>query len=63
MYDVIVIGKGPAGMSASIYARRSNLKVLAIGRDEGILLKTDKIDNYYGFPDGIEGRELALRRN
>ena len=58
MYDVIIIGKGPAGISASLYARRSNLKTLVIGKAEGALLKAEKVDNYYGFPNGINGEEL-----
>lgn len=48
MYDVIIIGKGPAGISASLYIKRANLKVLVIGKDEGALKKAKKIENYYG---------------
>ena len=50
MYDVIIIGKGPAGISTSLYARRSNLNVLVIGLDDSALLKAKVIDNYYGTP-------------
>lgn len=49
MFDVIVCGKGPAGIQAAIYIKRSNLSVLVIGKDGGALSKTDKIANYYGF--------------
>ena len=52
MFDVIVIGAGPAGISAAIYAKRANLNVLAN------LEKATKIDNYYGFPNGITGKAL-----
>lgn len=58
MYDVIIIGKGPAGISTSLYTQRSNLKTLVIGKDKGALEKADKIENYYGFPNAISGREL-----
>ncbi len=57
MYDVIIIGKGPAGISTSLYARRSNLNVLVIGLDDSALLKAKVIDNYYGTPH-IDGKEL-----
>lgn len=48
MYDVIIIGKGPAGISASLYAKRANLSVLIIGKDMGALEKAKTIENYYG---------------
>ena len=46
IYDCIIICKGPAGISAGIYLKRSNWNVLAIGKDGGALEKTSKIDNY-----------------
>ena len=58
MYDVIIIGAGPAGISASLYTRRANLKTLVLYSDKSSLEKTDKIENYYGFKDGIDGKEL-----
>lgn len=58
MYDVIIIGGGPAGVSASLYSKRSNLNVLLIYNDISNLEKAVKIDNYYGFPDGISGNDL-----
>ena len=58
MYDCIIIGKGPAGISAAIYLKRANLNVLVIGKDGGALEKTKKIDNYYGFVNTISGTEL-----
>lgn len=58
MYDCIVIGKGPAGITASIYMKRSNLNCLVIGKSESALMKTNRIENYYGFPDSISGKEL-----
>ena len=58
MYDVIIIGAGPAGISASLYTRRANLKTLVLYSDKSSLEKTDKIENYYGFEAGIDGKEL-----
>lgn len=59
MRDVIVIGKGPAGISAALYIKRAGLDVLVIGKDYGALSTADKIDNYYGFGHTISGRELV----
>ena len=58
MYDVIVIGSGPAGITAAIYAKRRNLSILVISKGIGALQKAEKIDNYYGFENGISGKEL-----
>lgn len=58
MYDVIIIGKGPAGMSAALYTVRANLTTLIIGRNDSRLLKADKIDNYFGFAETISGKQL-----
>ncbi len=58
MYDVIIIGKGPAGMSAALYTVRANLATLIIGRNDSRLLKADKIDNYFGFAETISGKQL-----
>ena len=58
MYDVIIIGAGPAGISASLYTVRSNLKTLVIYKEKSALEKATKIENYYGFEKGIRGEEL-----
>ena len=63
MYDVIVIGGGPTGITAAIYAARENFSVLiieksALGGQAGV---TERLDNYPGFPDGVAGQELAER--
>ncbi|MBQ3414269.1 MAG: NAD(P)/FAD-dependent oxidoreductase [Clostridia bacterium] len=60
MYDVVIIGAGPAGISASLYAKRANLNVLVIYNGKSNLEMTEKIDNYYGFKDGIDGKELYI---
>ena len=58
MYDVIIIGAGPAGVSAGLYTKRANLKVLILYKDESELEKTELIENYYGFEKGIDGKAL-----
>ncbi len=58
MYDVIIIGAGPAGISASLYIKRANLNPLVIYNDKSSLEKSEKIDNYYGFEKGIDGKKL-----
>lgn len=58
MYDIIIIGAGPAGISAALYAKRANTNVLMLYHGETSLEKAKKIDNYYGFPGGISGKEL-----
>lgn len=63
VYDLIVVGGGPSGLTTSIYAARENLSVLVIdskglGGQAGV---TERLDNYPGFPEGIGGAELADR--
>lgn len=58
IYDVIIVGSGPAGISASLYAKRRKLSVLTISKGNGALGKTKRVENYYGFPKGISGKEL-----
>lgn len=63
MYDLIIIGGGPTGITTSIYAARENFSVLiieksALGGQAGV---TERLDNYPGFPDGVAGRDLADR--
>ena len=57
-YDILIIGAGPAGISAALYAKRANLNVAVIYSGESQLQKAHKIDNYYGFKDGITGADL-----
>ncbi len=58
MHDVIIIGTGPAGISAGIYTSRARLHTLIIGEKTGALSKADKIENYYGFVNPISGGKL-----
>lgn len=63
IYDIIIIGAGPAGMTAAIYARRAELKVLLIEKNYmggGQIINTYEIDNYPGLP-GLSGMELATK--
>ena len=58
MYDVTIIGAGPAGITAGLYTKRANLKTIIFYQENSTLDKTDKIDNYYGFSKGITGKKL-----
>ena len=58
MSDIIIIGGGPAGVSAAVYALRSGASVTIIKKDGGALEKADLIENYYGFAEPITGPEL-----
>ena len=62
MYDLIIIGMGPSGMSAALYAKRSNLNTLILEKNSpgGLVNTTNKIDNYLGIPD-VTGPELAYK--
>jgi len=59
MIDVLVVGGGPAGISAAIYLKRLKLEVVVVMKDYGTLSKTDHIENYYGFPEPITGNDLV----
>ena len=61
--DLLVIGAGPAGISAALYARRGGLAVTVVtkGIETGGLAKAEKIENYYGFAEPISGKELLRR--
>jgi len=64
MYDVIVLGAGPAGLAAGIYCANSGLRTLILESKKhagGRILKARDIVNYPGFPEKVTGRELAKR--
>ncbi len=62
-YDVIIIGAGPSGLTAGIYAGRANLKTLILEKEiiGGQIALTEKIEDYPGFPEGINAQELIKR--
>lgn len=61
-YDVIIVGCGPAGLAAGLYASRGRLKVLLLGKEAagGSIRGLEQVENYPGFPDGISGGKLGL---
>lgn len=60
-YDVIIIGGGPAGLTAGLYTARARLSSLLIEREliGGLLANVERLENFPGFPDGINGFELG----
>lgn len=61
MENIVIIGSGPAGISAALYAARGNMNPLVINNGIGALEKAEKIENYYGLEQPLSGKELYER--
>ena len=63
MYDIAIIGSGPGGLAAALYAARARLDTVVISGDEfgGQIATTHAVENYPGFEDGILGPDLAQK--
>tara|TARA_R110002020_G_scaffold67188_2_gene176656 strand:+ start:656 stop:913 length:258 start_codon:yes stop_codon:yes gene_type:complete len=61
MIDCLIVGGGPAGLTAAIYLARFHLSVLIVDDSQGRARMIPKTRNHAGYPQGIEGRELLSR--
>ena len=63
IFDVVIIGSGPAGLTAGVYTSRGNATTLLLGGSKwgGQLMLTSTVDNFPGFPEGVMGPDLMVR--
>ena len=63
LYEAVIIGGGPAGLTAGIYLMRAGIRTVLLEKQltGGAALNTEHIENYPGFPEGISGAELMRR--
>lgn len=59
MANVVIVGSGPAGVSASLYTVRAGIETTILTNGQGALQKTEKIENYYGFAEPVSGPQLS----
>lgn len=59
--ELVIIGGGPAGLTAAIYSSRAGFDTLVLDKTDGLLEKVEKIENYFGFTDAISGKEILER--
>lgn len=58
MRKVLIIGRGPAGITASLYTRRGGFDVTVVAKDDGALTRAEKVENFYGQPEALSGPAL-----
>ena len=61
MPNIVIIGSGPAGVSAALYAVRAGVDTTVLTKGPGALERAEKIENYYGFAEPVSGAELEHR--
>ena len=61
MIDALIIGKGPAGISAALYLKRAGIETVVIGKDNGALSRAEKIENFFGQENPVSGDELIQK--
>ena len=61
MPSIIIVGSGPAGISAALYAVRAGVDTTVLTKGPGALDRAEKIENYYGFAQPVSGAELERR--
>ena len=59
MSNIVIVGSGPAGVSAALYAVRAGVQTTVLTKGSGALARAEKIENYYGFAQPVSGQELA----
>ena len=58
MSNIVIVGSGPAGVSAALYAVRAGVQTTVLTKGAGALERAEKIENYYGFAQPVSGAEL-----
>ena len=61
MSNIVIVGSGPAGVSAALYAVRAGVQTTVLTKGSGALARAEKIENYYGFAQPVSGPELERR--